>query len=388
VLQNTTVRPASATRIVSVELGTLVGRRPRVAGSNARLGTHGDIIRVPLLRLTTMAGIRGFGICFAQRDQIITLLDRRLDEVFDEATGVRVPWLAMEYALWDLRARQEGLPVYALLAAMTGRPLPRPFRVPCYDTSLYIDDLHLRSTDAAASLIAAEARDGWANGHRAFKIKVGRGARHMPVAEGTARDIAVIRAAREAVGTQAAILVDANNGYNLNLAKHVLAEVSDCGIGWLEEPFHEDAVLYRDLKEWLERRGQPVLIADGEGDASPRLPAWAAEGLIDVLQYDIYSHGLTRWLATGFQLDTHGTRTAPHHYGSAFGNYAGCHLAAGLPNFSYAEWDEAVVQGLEPLGYQLEQGMVNVPESPGFGLALDESTFQRAVVDNGFRVNA
>ncbi|MGH2344180.1 MAG: enolase C-terminal domain-like protein, partial [Chloroflexota bacterium] len=324
---------------------------------------------------------------FAQRDQIVTLLDRGLDEVFDEATGVRAPWLPMEYALWDLRARRDGLPVYALLAAMTGRPLPRPYRVPCYDTSLYIDDLHLPSTEAAAALIAAEARAGWAGGHRAFKIKVGRGARHMPLEEGTERDIAVIRAVREAVGTEAAVLIDANNGYNLNLAKHVLAEVSDCGIGWLEEPFHEDAVLYRDLREWLERGGRHVLIADGEGDAAPRLLDWATEGLIDVLQYDIYSHGLTRWLATGRRLDNDGTRTAPHHYGSAFGNYAACHLAAGLPNFSYVEWDEAVVPGLEPLGYQLDHGMVNVPESPGFGLALDDSIFEHAVADNGFRVS-
>ncbi len=373
-------------RITSVELGTIFGRRPRVAGSNARLGTHGDLVRVPLLRLTTESDIRGFGLCFAQRDQILTLLGRRLDEVFDQATGVRAPWLPMEYALWDLRARRDGLPVYALLAAMTGRPLPRPYRVPCYDTSLYIDDLHLPSTDAAAALIAGEARAGWAQGHRAFKIKVGRGARHMPLAEGTERDIAVIRAVREAVGTEAAILIDANNGYNLNLAKHVLSEVSDCNIGWLEEPFHEDPVLYRGLREWLERRGQSVLIADGEGDASPRLLDWAAEGLIDVLQYDIYSHGLTRWLATGYQIEQSGTRAAPHHYGSAFGNYAACHLAAGLPNFSYVEWDEAAVPGLESLGYQLEEGMVSVPEAPGFGLALDESTFQRAVADTGFKV--
>ncbi|MGH2388020.1 MAG: mandelate racemase, partial [Chloroflexota bacterium] len=64
-----------------------------------------------------------------------------------------------------------------------------------------------------------------------------------------------------------------------------------------------------------------------------------------------------------------------------------CHLAAGLPNFSYVEWDEAVVPGLEPLGYQLDHGMVNVPESPGFGLALDDSTFERALADNGFRVS-
>jgi len=183
----------------------------------------------------------------------------------------------------DLKARRDGLPVYALLAAMTGRPAPRPYRVPCYDTSLYIDDLHLPSDEAAAALIAAEARDGYARGHRAFKIKVGRGARHMPLDAGTRRDIAVARAVRDAVGPEAAILLDANNGYNLNLAKSVLDAVADCRIVWLEEPFHEDPVLYRDLRDWLDRRGYGVLIADGEGDAAPGLLDWAAEGLVDVV---------------------------------------------------------------------------------------------------------
>ena len=57
---------------------------------------------------------------------------------------------------------------------------------------LYFDDLHLESTGAAAECIAGEAREGYARGHRAFKIKVGRGARHMPLETGTERDIAVV----------------------------------------------------------------------------------------------------------------------------------------------------------------------------------------------------
>ena len=65
--------------------------------------------------------------------------------------------------------------------------------MPCYDTSLYIDDLHLDSDEAAAELIAEEARYGYAHNHRNFKIKIGRGARFMPLEAGTRRDIAVIK---------------------------------------------------------------------------------------------------------------------------------------------------------------------------------------------------
>ncbi len=260
--------------------------------------------------------------------------------------------------------------------------------MPCYDTSLYFDDLHLESHDEAAALIAEEALQGVMRGHRAFKLKVGRGARHLSLEEGTKRDILIVRAVREAVGSDARLMLDANNGYNLNLAKRVLSETADCGIFWLEEAFHEDAVLYRDLKEWLAREGLDILIADGEGDASPRLMEWARDGLIDVVQYDIFGHGFSRWLETGHQLDAWGVATAPHHYGTILGNYAACHLAPALRNFRFAEWDEGTITGVSAPGYRIRDGAVEVPESPGFGLELDTAMFDRAIVDGGVSLPA
>jgi L-alanine-DL-glutamate epimerase-like enolase superfamily enzyme len=182
-------------------------------------------------------------------------------------------------------------------------------------------------------------------------------------------------------------MIDANNGYNLNLAKRVLDETAECGVFWIEEPFHEDPVLYRDLREWLERRRLPVLIADGEGEASPRLLQWARERLVDVVQYDIFSLGFTGWLATGRQLDAWGARSAPHHYGGHYGNYAVCHLAGAIRGFTFVEWDEATTPGLDPSGYAIREGRVAVPEAPGFGLGLDEAVFRRAVEAAGFSLS-
>lgn len=375
-------------RIVCVEWGCLTGERPRPAGSNARLGPHGSEVRVPLARIHTADGIAGFGVGRPDPDLAAALLGRRLDEVFAPDRGVRAPWLPLDFALWDLAARQAGVPVYALAAAMAGAQPATPYRVPCYDTSLYFDDLHLASDQEAAEVIAAEAREGHARGHRAFKIKVGRGARHLPVDAGMRRDVAVVHAVRHAVGPDCAIMLDANNGYTLNLAKHVLAATADCRVFWLEEAFHEDAVLYEDLRAWLARHDLPVLIADGEGDASPHLLRWAEQRLIDVVQYDIVDHGFTRWLETGRQLDAWGTRSAPHHYGRYAGNYAACHLAGAIRGFAYSEWDEARVSGLDAPGYSLRDGLVTVPETPGFGLSLDEAAFRRAVDAGGFRRTA
>ncbi len=370
-------------RITAVEWGRLEGVRPRIAGANARLGVHGERIGLPLVRLTTEDGMTGFGLCRIGSEQAEALLGAPLDSLFSLSDGVTEAGRICEYPLWDLVGKRTGKPVYALTATINGAPEPLAQRVPCYDTSLYFDDLHLSNTEAAARLIAEEAMAGYALGHRAFKIKVGRGGRHLPLVEGTDRDIAIIRAVREAVGQGHPLMIDANNGYNLNLTKQVLQETADCGIFWLEEAFHEDDVLYRDLKEWLTTHDLPVLIADGEGDASPRLLEWARAGLVNVIQYDIFGYGLTRWLSLGKQFDACGVRSAPHHYGAVFGNYVCCHLASAIEGFTFVEWDEAATPGLDASGYRIENGQVHVPETPGFGLMLDEAIFRQAVETGG-----
>ncbi len=371
-------------RIIRVEWGVLEGQRPRHAGSNARRGDHGLTVRVPVARVTTEDGTTGWGRCNATRDELAALLGTHLDALFIPDRGVAERWLPCEYPIWDLVGKRTGKPVFSLAAAITGTAPPAPYRAPCYDTSLYFDDLHLASDDEAAALIADEAREGYRRGHRAFKIKVGRGARWLPLEEGTRRDIAVVRAVREAVGPEPPLMLDANNGWNLNLTKRVLAETADCGIFWMEEPFHEDPLLYEGLRAWLQRRGLPTLIADGEGEASRFLLNWARDGLLDVVQYDIFSYGLTRWLATGAQLDEWGRRSAPHHYGAHLGNYYAAHFAGALRNFAFVEWDEATTPGITATGYTISKGYVSVPNAPGFGLELDDAVFARVVAETGF----
>jgi len=372
-------------RIVAVEWARLEGRRPRHAGSNARLGAHGITVRVPILRLTTADGSSGFGVYHGSTERLDELLGQPFEDLFSSIGAVPERWQPFEYAIWDLAGVRAGKPVYTLAAEFVGRVVEEPFRAPCYDTSLYFDDLHLESEQAAAELLAAEAHAGYERGHRAFKIKVGRGARHLPLEEGTRRDIAIVRAVRAAVGPAAPIMLDANNGYNLNLTKRVLAATADCGILWMEEAFHEDEVLYRDLRAWLKNEHLPIMIADGEGQADPRLIAWAREGLIDVIQYDIFGYGFTRWLTLGRELDGANVRSAPHHYGGHYGNFAAGHLAAAIQGFTYVEWDEATTDGLDTSAYTLQDGWLTLPAAPGFGLKLDEAVFERAVVREGIR---
>ena len=373
-------------KIDRIECVPLIGTRPREAGCNSRLQVHGLHVRPPIARITTDDGATGFGLSRMPEEDAAGLVGTPLSEAFDLENGVSDRFRALEYPLWDLAGKITGKPVYEMLG---GEPdADGVFRARCYDTSLYIDDLHLADDNEAAALIASEALEGKARGHKAYKIKVGRGAMHMPLQQGTHRDILVIRAVRNAVGPDATILIDANNGYNLNLTKQVLGETAEAKVYWMEEAFHEDGSFYANLKEWLNAESIGTKIADGEGGASLNLLQWAEEGLVDIIQYDIFHPGFTRWLELGPQLDEWNVGSAPHHYGGHYGNYVSCHLSAAIQGFEFVEWDEADTPGLDDSGYSISDGLVNVPSSPGFGLNLDEEIYARAVQENGFDVRA
>jgi L-alanine-DL-glutamate epimerase-like enolase superfamily enzyme len=183
-------------------------------------------------------------------------------------------------------------------------------------------------------------------------------------------------------------MLDANNGYNLALAKELLAQTAPARVHWLEEPFHEDPKYLEALQTWLDDTELPTLIADGEGDASPHLLDWARDGLINVVQYDLLGYGLGRWAELAGRLDAWGVGSGPHHYGALLGNYYTGHLAAAAARFTFVEWDHAEAIGLDASAYRVTDGAVELPEAPGFGLALDEAVWRQAVAEGGFVLKA
>ena len=370
-------------RIDSIEWAPLNGRRLREARGNAYARSHGQEYVMPIARVTTNEGLTAFGWSRIDRQTADALVGLSFREAFRPNRGVSADFIPLDMPLWDLAGKLADRPVYELLS---GDANTTAFRAPCYDTSLLMDDLDLEDDDEAAALIASEAIKCAERGHRSFKIKVGRGAMHMPVQEGLRRDVRVVNAVREALGTEARILIDANNGYTLNLAERMLAETADADIYWIEEPFHESWEWDEPFKTWLRSEGLDVLVADGEGVASEQLLHLAENGLIDVVQYDIF--GFSDWVVLGPKLDAISIRTAPHNYAGLYGNCAACHLAAGIGRFEMVEWDEASVTGLDASAYSITDGQVNVPRLPGFGLQLDDDVFQQAVRDRGFTVSS
>ena len=367
--------------IVKIEKVVLRGKRPRSIGLNARIGAHGQAVSDPVVRICTEGGAVGIGWSSLDRERAESLLGMRPADLFEFPHGSKGAGAAIDLPLWDLAARCERAPLYQLLGGRGSR------EVELYDGSIYIDDLGA-TDDQARRIFHEEVRTGYNHGYRNFKIKIGRGARWMPVREGTDRDVLVIHAVREAAGPDAKILVDANNGTTLNIALDILERCRGVGVYWFEEPFPEDRAFNPAFKEAIEQRGYNTLVADGEsGPPPPYFFDMVENGWIDVVQHDFRYMGLTWWKATADRIQLWGAKCAPHSWGSIIERYAHAHFAAAIPNFSLLEAAPAEMPGIVLDGWQMRNGKLIVPDTPGAGLDVEPDMLERCVKsEGGFRI--
>jgi L-alanine-DL-glutamate epimerase-like enolase superfamily enzyme len=128
--------------------------------------------------------------------------------------GTALAMSGIDQALWDIRGKVTGWPLYRLLGG-TSRPIPA-----------YAGGVSLGYQEPAA--LVDEARPLVAAGYRAVKLRVG---------DTPGRDLERVAAVRKAFGDGLVILVDANTGYSVADARAAMPGLDAHAVGWLEEPF-------------------------------------------------------------------------------------------------------------------------------------------------------
>ncbi|MBK36610.1 MAG: hypothetical protein CME26_13920 [Gemmatimonadetes bacterium] len=362
--------------IQRIQKVVLTFKRPRLIGRNAKRGVHGDTLTDPVVRIYSSSGATGIGWSRIDEAGARSLIGRPVSDLIDE-TGTSEVGKAVDLPLWDLVARQSNLPLYQLLGARGSR------EVELYDGSIYIDDLDA-TDEEADTIFREEVATGHRYGYHNFKIKIGRGARWMPVIEGTDRDVRVIHTVREAARPDAKILIDANNGTTLNIAKDIMRRCRDVDIYWFEEAFPEDRSFNEPFKLFMQEEGFDTLVADGEsGPPPPNFFDMVEAGWIDIVQHDFRAVGLSWWRETAKRIEPWGARCAPHCWGSLIERYAHAHFAASVPNFSLLEAAPADTPGIVLDGWDIRDGKIVVPDTPGTGFDLDPELVQQKVREEG-----
>jgi L-alanine-DL-glutamate epimerase-like enolase superfamily enzyme len=260
----------------------------------------------------------------------------------------------VDLALWDLKGRLLGAPVYELLGG------PSRDRVPAYASMLG----HSQDPELAAERSAEVV----AQGYRAVKW-------FFPCAphqgqEGIRRNLALIRAVREAVGPDVAIMFDAWKSWDVPYTQRMAALAAPYDPWWFEEPVMPDMIpQYAELR----RTVSTVAIAGGEHEYT----RWGIKALLDAQAVDIlqpdptWVGGLTEAVKICALASAYGIPVIPHH-----GGLASLHLIASqtLTTCPMQEWlfqagrrDNVFLKhGIEPVG-----GYMALPTGPGLNTELD-----------------
>ena len=351
-------------RITSIEPGFYRIPLPTVLTDSM----HGEMRAFELntVRIRDAEGAEGTGYTFTvgrNGAAIDTVLARELPEIMDgeEADEIerlwQKAWWALHYggrggptvlaisafdmALWDLKAKRAGLPLWKALGGYDPR-------VPCYaggiDLELPLDKL-LRQTD-----------DNLGKGFRAIKMKVGRA--------NLFEDVERVKAMREHLGEGFPLMADANMKWSVDGAIRAARALQAFDLTWLEEPTIPDdpAGHARIVREG----GLPV--AAGENLRTLwEFKLYIADGAVTYPEPDVTNcGGVTPFmkiahLAEAFNLPvtSHGAHDVT------------VHLLAACPNRSYLEAHGFGLERYiaEPL--RIQDGFALAPDRPGHGIAFD-----------------
>ncbi|MDP9365311.1 MAG: mandelate racemase/muconate lactonizing protein [Chloroflexota bacterium] len=285
--------------------------------------------------------------------------ERLWDMMYREAVhGRKGPTMiaisAIDCALWDLKGRWLGQPVYRLL----GGPIRET--VPAYASML--------GYSLEPDKVRQRAREVAEQGYTATKWFP----RHGPTdgRAGIAKNVELMATLREAVGPDVDVMLDAWMSWDVPYTVKLAERLVEYAPRWIEEPVMPDKV---DACAEIRRRS-PVPTATGEHEYT----RWGLKGLMDaraadVLQPDTFwAGGISEMVKIAALASTYDVPVIPHGHSVP----ANLHLTAALPTTSapileyLVKWNELLqffwTDPVKPV-----DGYVTVPQTPGIGIEID-----------------
>jgi len=265
----------------------------------------------------------------------------------------------VDMALWDIKGKASGQPIWQLLGGRHHTELP------AYASILFGRD------GAETRDIAQRWRD---EGYRAVKFG------WEPMGQSEALDLELVRGARAGFGDDGTVLVDAGCVWDARTALDRARRFHEVGIGWLEEPLFPDDI---DGYVWLRDRS-PVPIAAGEGECGREsFRPFIDRRALDVYQVDISRCGFTEAAFIRARVEEIGARLCNHCYTSPLTVAASLHWLSTCKDaflFEDCVEDSPLRHELTLEKVQSVNGWIEVPERPGLGVTLDEKFVKKYLV--------
>jgi L-alanine-DL-glutamate epimerase-like enolase superfamily enzyme len=248
---------------------------------------------------------------------------------------------AIDIALWDLKAKRAGLPLYELLGGFDAR-------VPCYAGGI---DLML-DVDALLAQTDANLRKGF----RAIKMKVGRAK--------LSEDVARVRAMREHLGADFPMMADANMRWGVDQAIGAARALRPFDLVWLEEPTIPDDVTGH--ARILRDGGVPI--ATGENlHTLHEFAHFVRAEAVSYVEPDVTNcGGVTAFMKIAHLAESFNLPVTSHG-----AHDVTVHLLAAAPNRSYLEAHGFGLDRYLAKPLRIVDGCAVAPDSAGHGVIFD-----------------
>jgi len=331
-----------------------------------------------IVKITIDEGISGFGFSFGSKIELASandILSKLVigEEVFNTEKiwykmftstllwGRRGAVLraisAIDIALWDIKSKIFNLPLYKLLGGHKDR-------VRAYMSSGY----YCMNKDEDLEHIEKDCTFALNKGYSAYKMRIGLDPKH---------DLKRIEKARNILGKDVEIFVDANNAWDIRTSILVGKELEKLDIDWFEEPLIPDD--YAGLAKIAKELDIPI--ATGELEAT----RWGFKNLIDyrvadILQPDVtVLGGVTEWLKVVSLINVNNITIAPHAYHALH-----IHLACAQPGINLIEYfdpetDAGNIESCFINPPKVNDGYIECPSNPG--IDIDEGLLEKYRID-------
>jgi L-alanine-DL-glutamate epimerase-like enolase superfamily enzyme len=266
---------------------------------------------------------------------------------------------AVDMALWDLKGKYFRQPIHRLLGGK------QHDRIKAYASILFGRDGQ-ETRQIAQRWTAA--------GYQAVKFG------WEPMGRSEALDLELVRGAREGVGPERTLLIDAGCVWDPRTALRRAQTFASFNIEWLEEPLRPGDI---DGYAWLRDRS-PVPIAAGEEECGREsFRPLIDRHVLDVYQVDISRNGFTDAAYLRGRLEEIGARLCNHCYTSPITVAASLHwLATCRDAFLFEDCvdDSPLRHELTHERLQAAEGWITVPDGPGLGVTLNDAFIKRHLV--------
>lgn len=268
---------------------------------------------------------------------------------------------AIDCALWDLKGKVFGQPIWRILGG------PTRDKVPAYASMLgyAVED---------AGKVRERALAYKAEGYNAQKWFI----RHGPMSghEGMKKNVALVRTLREALGDDYDIMIDCWQSLNLDYAVDFCSRIAEFRLRWIEECFMPDRI---DSHVKLKARTN-IPLSGGEHEYTRwGFKRFIEKDALDILQPDIYwCGGLSETLKIAAYASAHDLITIPHGHSTPIGiHFTAAQSPIHSPYQEYlVKWNAIHMHFLKNPLWPVE-GSISLPQAAGANMELDPAKIER-----------